>query len=109
MQQDKKLRCNLSGPDQTGRYTAIAEMFDGTAFTVKVPFTDCEFTDSLPTNGQPTVNGWLFVIQEARQDDRVSITLPAASDQFGRNVTVNNLSLMPRIASVDMFHPQNPV
>lgn len=105
MQQEMKLRCTVGRLDDTGRYSITAKMFDGTSFTIKVYEYELERCEEFKLNRE-VVDGWVYVLQEGRQGEKVSVTLPQSSDQFGKNVTVNKLQLMPRQANIKMFNPQ---
>lgn len=106
MQKEMKLRCRVAPVDQTGRYTCTAKLFDGSTFTMSA--FEYDVLRQEPTDNQSHVDGWILVIQEAKQGDLVSITLPQPSDQHGRRVNVSEYELMPRNATIDSFHPQNP-
>ncbi len=79
--------------------------YDSTPFSLRVDQFDVERNEEfLPS--RRTVNGWLYVQQEAQQADRVYLTLPKPTIQFGKQVVVRDLQLMPRSATIADFHPQ---
>lgn len=85
--------------------TFSSVMFDGTPFSLRVDQFDIEKNDEfLPS--RRTVDGWLFVQQEAQQESRVYLTLPKPTIQFGKQVVVRNLQLMPRNVTLADFRPQ---
>lgn len=88
-----------------GTMTFSSEVFDGHPFAVAVLEHQVELNDSFRYD-RTEVNGWLFVDQEAQQDERCYLTLPSPSIQFGKQVLVRATQLMPRIASLSDFRPQ---
>lgn len=105
MQKEMKLRCRVAPVDQTGRYTCTAQLFDGSTFTMSA-FEYDVLRQEEHQKDQSHVDGWILVIQEAKQGDVVSITLPQPSDQHGRRVNVSVYELMPRNVTIDSFNPQ---
>lgn len=81
------------------------ELYDHTPFSLKVDQFDIELNE-LFRPSKMTVDGWLFVQQEARQDSRVYVTLPKPTIQFGSHVLVHQLSLMPINATLADFGVQ---
>jgi hypothetical protein len=95
-----QVRLNM---DRTFDY--LGELYDGTQFEVRVDIHDFELNDDFtPDNYQ--VDGWLYVVQEAQQGDRCALTLPKPHITFGKQVTANELQLMPRVSSIADFRPQ---
>lgn len=87
-------------------YTFIGKLYDQTQFDVEnVTIHDFETIDEFEPN-KYTVDGWLYVVQEAKQDTRVYLTLPKPSITHGKQILVNELQLMPRSASINDFKPQ---
>lgn len=104
MQKKMKLKGRvLKGAD--GSLTFSSTMHDGTPFNMPVTEYDIETNDAFEPD-RMTVDGWLFVVQEAQQDTRCYLTLPKASLQFGRQVVVQDLQLMPLNASIASFNPK---
>ena len=82
--------------------TFHATSFDGTPFQITVDQFDVELNESF-TPKKRWVDGWLMVQQEAQQNDIVYITLPKPSITHGHQMSVRDLQLMPRQASIDDF------
>lgn len=78
---------------------------DGDTFSIHVYDHDVELNEPF-TEDKKQVAGWLYVIQEAQQNDSCYLTLPQASIRFGRQITVSELYLMPRNATLADFNPQ---
>jgi hypothetical protein len=81
-----------------------SSMHDGTPFSMAVDQHDVQLNEEL-TEGN-TVDGWLFVIQEGQQADRCSITLPKPTLQFGKQIIVKDLQLMPLNITIESFNPK---
>jgi len=106
MRKEMKLKCTVGRLDETGRHTVITKMFDGTEVSLRA------FGNELTMNSEfneetSVVQGWLFVVTEGQQGDRVAITLPQPSDIHGRQIVVNQYELMPRHVTIDSFGPVN--
>lgn len=110
MRKEMKLRCRVAPADQNGLYPCIAQMFDGTDFTVTCQKYDVLIqTDGVNFENEPShLDGWILVMQEAEQGNLVSITLPQPADQHGRRVNVSKFDLQPRHATIDDFNPSKP-
>tara|TARA_B100000941_G_C28429172_1_gene513225 strand:+ start:202 stop:522 length:321 start_codon:yes stop_codon:yes gene_type:complete len=106
MQKEMKLKCRVGRIDDVGRFPCTSKLFDGTEFTVHVLEHDVLLTEEL-TEDKSHVDGWMLVVQEGQQGDRVAVTLPHPSDKHGRQVTVNQYDVLPRNLSIDSFNPQN--
>lgn len=102
MQKEMKLKCTVTGMDDSGRYTCVAKLVDGSEFTVQVFEKDVILQGEL-TEEITNVDGWIFVLQEAQQNNQVSITLPQPSDVHGRQILVDQYQLMPRNATIENF------
>lgn len=101
---DMKLRGTIYLEDDL-TFTFRGEQFDHTPFSLMVDQFDVERNEEfLPS--RRTVSGWLFVQQEAQQGDRVYLTLPKPTIQFGKQVVVSALNLMPRNATLADFGAQ---
>ena len=101
---DMKLQGRISLEDDNS-LTFSSTLYDLTPFSLRVDQNDVEQNDSFIASR--TVDGWLFVIQEAQQSDRVYLTLPKPTIQFGKQVVVRDLQLMPRNVTLADFNPQN--
>lgn len=86
-------------------HTFISKLYDDTPFECKVDIHDFQQNDEFEP-GRYTVDGWLYVVEEAKQGDRCYLTLPKPTLQFGKQVLVNELQLMPLNASIADFKPQ---
>ena len=65
-------------------YTFISKLYDGTPFTVEaVTMHDFEICDEFEPN-KYTVDGWLYVVQEAKQESKVFLTLPKSNINYGK-------------------------
>jgi hypothetical protein len=95
-----RIRLNM---DRT--LTFISTLHDGTPIELQVDVYDIEQNDPFLDN-RLTVDGWLFVVQEAKQGNRCYLTLPKPSLQFGKQVIVHELQLMPVGATLNDFKPQ---
>jgi hypothetical protein len=95
-----RIRLNM---DRT--LTFISTLHDGTPIELQVDVYDIEQNDPF-LDDRLTVDGWLFVVQEAKQDNRCYLTLPKPSLQFGKQVIVHELQLMPVGAILNDFKPQ---
>lgn len=100
-----KLKCRLRLEDDRS-VTAVAKMHDGTSFEIS----NVNEHEAVPNENyladRRTVDGWLFVIQEAKQGDRCYLTLPKPSLTHGKQVIVQELDLMPAHVSLKDFNPQ---
>lgn len=103
MQKKMKLkgRADLSGE----HIVFSSTMHDGTPFSMPVREHDVVLQDE-QHGGQPVVDAWLFVTQEAKQDTRCYLTLPQPTLQFGKQVVVQEHQLMPLNASLNDFNPK---
>jgi hypothetical protein len=96
-----QLKCKITLNDDLS-YKVVSQMFDGTQFDLLASEYDFKTNEPfLPS--KRTVDGWLYVQQESQQSSRVSITLPKPSVIHGHNLTVHELSLMPRHATIADF------
>jgi hypothetical protein len=103
MQRDMKLTGRVKLEPHGMVFTGA--IYDGTPISVDVTKYDVELSEPL-TAEKTTVDAFLYVKQEAKQNNRCYLTLPQPSSQCGRQVTVHELSLMPRSASLSDFRPQ---
>ncbi len=88
-----------------GSLRFFSSLYDGTSFDVALDQHDYEINDEFKQD-KLRVDGWLYVIQEAQQNDRCYLTLPKASIVHGRQITVKDTQLMPRAASIEDFRPK---
>lgn len=82
--------------------TFHSNLYDGAPFSVKVSQFDIETNEPFKPS-KMRVDGWLFVQQEAQQNDVVYLTMPKPSIQHGHQITVKDIQLMPRDASLADF------
>lgn len=80
------------------------QLYDGTPFFVQVDQFDVQLTEEFRPS-RTTVMGFLFVQQEAQQGDVCYLTLPKPSLVHGRQVSVKEVQLMPRVVSLKDFNP----
>lgn len=85
--------------------TFVGNVYDGTSFECNVDIHDFHQNEEFVPD-RYVVDGWLYVTQEAKQGDRCYLTLPKPSLQFGKQVLVNELQLMPMHVSIEDFNPQ---
>lgn len=90
---------------EDGSKTFHSTLHDGTSFSLLVTEHDVELNDVLHW-GNKQVEGWLFVVQEAKQDSRCYLTLPKPTINYGKQILVHELQLMPRNATIADFRPQ---
>jgi hypothetical protein len=87
-------------------HTFLSSLYDGTPFQVdSINIHDYELNDEFQPD-RYTVEGWLYVVQEAQQNTQVYLTLPKPSLPHGRQILVHEFQLMPRSASINDFKPQ---
>jgi hypothetical protein len=91
-----------------GKLTFHGTLHDHSDFSIQVTEHDVQLNDPF-TKKKNRVDGWLYIKQEAKQFDRVYITLPHPSLQHGHHVLVHELQLMPIEATIADFQPKNPV
>jgi hypothetical protein len=95
-----KLKGKISSGDK-GWYVFHGTLYDNTVFSVSVREHDVFLNESLDRNS--SVDGWLYVEEQSRQGNRVSVQLPQPSIQYGRNISVHEYILMPRSTSIEDF------
>lgn len=105
MVRQMKLKGQIRVSSENLVLTFISKLYDNTPFEVTVDKFDVELNDSFSAD-RLIVDGWLFVVEEAKQADRCYLTLPKPNITFGRQVLVNELQLMPRVSSIADFKPQ---
>lgn len=99
MIKEMKMKCRVGRIDDTGRFPVTAKLFDGTEFTVRLRPTEVILTEDFGDE-RDVVDGWMLVVQEAKQHSQVSICLPQPSDQHGRQIVTNQYELIPRHLSI---------
>jgi len=82
--------------------TFRSTLYDGTQFSLTVTEHDIQKNVSF-RHDRRTVDGWLYVQQESQQDTRVYLTLPKPTVEFGKQILVNEVQLMPRQSSAADF------
>lgn len=80
-------------------------LYDGTPFELQVDQFDVQMNEEFRPS-RTTVTGFLFVQQEAKQSDICYLTLPKPTLNFGRQISVRDLQLMPREISIAAFNPK---
>lgn len=80
-------------------------LYDGTPFELQVDQFDVQINEEFRPS-RTTVMGFLFVQQEAQQGDLCYLTLPKPTLNFGRQISVKNLQLMPREVTLAAFNPK---
>jgi hypothetical protein len=88
--------------------TFHSTLYDGSPVSLKVGQFDIETNEPFKPS-KMRVDGWLFVQQEAQQNDVCYLTMPKPSLQHGHQITVKDIQLMPRDATIDDFRAKtNP-
>lgn len=82
--------------------TFHSTLHDNSPFEIKVSEHNVQMNQPFRKD-RTRVEGWLFIQQEAQQDNRVYITLPAPSLQHGHHILVHEYQLMPREATLADF------
>lgn len=85
--------------------TFRSTLYDDTPFSLTVGEHDIEKNAIFRTDRR-TVDGWLHVQQESQQDTRVYLTLPKPTLEYGKQILVNEIQLMPRQTSISDFRPE---
>lgn len=102
MERPMLLKCTVTHSETPGMYLVSGTLYDDTSFTLKTESHNVELNDPL-TKDAPVVDGWVNVMQLAKQKDLVSISLPSSTIQFGKFVNVKELSLMPLGVTIESF------
>lgn len=80
------------------------KLYDGTQFDLRVDQFDVQMSEEfLPS--RTTVLGFLFVQQEAQQGDICYLTLPKPTLNYGKQISVKDIQLMPRDVKLADFKP----
>ena len=82
-----------------------SKLYDGTSFSLNVDQVDVQLNEDFRPS-KTVVTGFLFVQQEAQQSDICYLTLPKPTLNYGRQITVKSIQLMPREVSIKNFNPQ---
>lgn len=93
--------------ESSGDLIYICKLHDGTPFSMPISEYDVELNENFDSE-KTIVDGWLFVTQEAQQDSRCYLTLPKPTLQFGKQIVVNEIQLMPLKATLNSFNPHSP-
>lgn len=92
--------------ENNGRLTFQGTQADDSAFTVSVDQFDVQLNEEfLPS--KTTVDGFLFLTQNAEQHDICFCTMPKPSLTHGRNISVKKSLLSPRNVSLKDFNPSS--
>lgn len=106
MQKSMKLRGKIK-LESDNMLSFHGEMFDGTPFSLNVDQFDVQLNEAfLPS--KTTVDGFLFVVQEAEQGEVCYLTLPKPSITYGKHLSVKKHLLNSRHINIKDFNPQNP-
>lgn len=90
--------------ENNGRLTFHSTQADDSAFSVSVDQFDVQLNEEfLPS--KITVEGFLFLTQNAEQHEICFCTMPKPSLTHGRNITVKKSMLSPRHISIKDFNP----
>lgn len=101
---EKKLRGTISLElDRSLKFHG--SLYDGTPFDLRVDQFDVQINEEFMPS-RTTVMGFLFVRQEAQQGDVCYLTLPKPTLTYGRQITVRDHQLMPRVVSIASFNPK---
>lgn len=91
--------------EQNRSFTFTSSMHDGTPFHLTARPHDVQLAEEfLPS--RMTVEGYLFVTSEAQQDTRHYLTLPVATDRYGKQVVVHDNTILPLKQTLEQFRPQ---
>jgi hypothetical protein len=85
--------------------TFLSTLIDGSPFECNVDIHDYEANEDFMPD-KYVVDGWLYVVQEAKQHNRVYLTLPKPSLLYGKQVLVDEHQLQPRGVTLADFRPQ---
>lgn len=107
MQREMKLQGRVR-LENNGSWTFVTTLYDGSPLEVGVAEYDVQLNEEFSKDVK-TVDGFLFVMEEAKQADRCYLTLPKPSMQYGKQVLVRDLQLMPRNVSLNSFSPKTGV
>lgn len=77
-------------------------VYDGGEFSIKPIPTDVQLNGTF-SRKKKRIEGWVHVQQESQQGSIVYVKLPAPSIQHGHYIIVNEMQLMPRVATLDDF------
>ncbi len=104
MTKPMKLKGNVK-LENNGRLTFHGTQADGSAFEVSVDQFDVQLNEEfLPS--KTTVEGFLFLTQNAEQHDLCFCTMSKPSLAHGHNITVKKVMLSPRHVSIKDFNPE---
>ena len=91
--------------ENDGRLTFHGTQADDSAFNVSVDQFDVQLNEEfLPS--KTTVEGFLFVTQNAEQHEICFCTMPKPSLTHGRNISVRKSLLSPRNVNIKDFNPE---
>lgn len=106
MAKPMRMRCTVSHEQESPwMYRINAVLFDGTPLSFKTERHNVEVNEEL-TETSTVADGWVSVQHEAQQGSLVKITLPSPSLEFGKNVNVDEYTLMPLGVTLDRFNPK---
>lgn len=99
-----KLRGTVKLEDDS-RLTFHSVLADDSQFSVKVDQFDVQLNETFKPS-RTTVEGFLFVTQEAQQGDLCYLTMPKPCIVHGKQILVKKHQLSPRHVSLADFNPQ---
>lgn len=101
MQKRMKLKGRIRLDDDNSMYFS-STLHDKTGFSLLVTQYDVELNDSF-TDKEKTVDGWLYVTQEAQQDSRCYLTLPKPVLIYGKQIVVHEHQLLAQGLTIENF------
>lgn len=106
MAKPMRMKCTISRDlESSWMWRVNAVLFDDTPLSFKTEQHNVELNEEI-TPTRKTVQGWVNVTHVAQQGSQVHIALPSPSIEFGKNVHVNQLVLMPLGLSIEHFNSQ---
>jgi hypothetical protein len=97
-----KLRGTVTHSETLGMYKVTSQHYDGTPFALKVPVHEVILNEPI-TEEKDVVEGWLLVDHVGEQGDRAFIVMPAASIEYGRNLSVSVHQLLPAHVTIQDY------
>ena len=91
-----------------GVMTATCKLFDGAEFKIYPPEHFWGINEEFLASRE-VVDGWVEVILEGQQGNACYISLPAASEIHGENVTVHEFELLPMNSTLEDYGAQEQV
>lgn len=82
----------------------IGNLYDNTQFSLLISEYDVQSNGNLDDKDH-SIPAFLFVTQEAQQDNRCYVTLPQPDIRFGRHVMVHQSNLLQPCLKIENFNP----